>query len=95
MPDWDNWVPAGERTGLNVGQYKADVRGIFDEAAATYDRSGVKFFTPMGSRLAELVGPSVGDRVLDIGCGRGACLFAMADAVGPNGRLPASTSPRR
>jgi len=67
--------------------YKAGVAETFNRVAATYDRSGVEFFTPMGRRLVELVAPPTGGRVLDIGCGRGACLFPAADSVGPNGEV--------
>lgn len=65
--------------------YKTTVAAAFDRAAASYDRLGVEFFTPMGRRLVERAAPKPGDRVLDIGCGRGACLFPAAAAVGPDG----------
>lgn len=67
--------------------YKAEVTAAFNRAAATYDQLGVEFFTPMGSRLIERAGPQPGQRVLDIGCGRGACLFPAAELVGPEGRV--------
>jgi O-methyltransferase/aklanonic acid methyltransferase len=72
---------------MDTVSYKSDVTNVFNRAAATYDRSGVEFFTPMGRRLVELVAPQAGSSVLDIGCGRGACLFPAAAAVGPTGRL--------
>lgn len=65
--------------------YKKTVAAAFDRAAATYDRMGVEFFTPMGRRLVERAAPVPGERVLDVGCGRGACLFPVADAVLPGG----------
>ncbi len=67
--------------------YKAGVTEVFNRAAARYDQAGVEFFTPMGRRLVELVGASPGDRVLDVGCGLGACVFPAAEAVGPGGRV--------
>lgn len=70
----------------DAASFKSRVIDVFDRAAASYDQ-GVEFFTPMGARLVELVAPRVGGRVLDIGCGRGACLFPAAAAVGGAGRV--------
>ncbi|EGX60533.1 type 11 methyltransferase [Streptomyces zinciresistens K42] len=66
-------------------KYKSTVTEAFNKAAATYDQMGVEFFTPMGRRLVERVSPCPGERVLDVGCGRGAVLFEAADRVGPSG----------
>ncbi|WUH98279.1 methyltransferase domain-containing protein [Spirillospora sp. NBC_00431] len=73
--------------GLDSGAYKATVAETFDRAAARYDRMGVEFFTPMGRRLIELADPRPGERVLDVGCGRGAALFPAAERVGDAGRV--------
>ncbi|MEU4353306.1 class I SAM-dependent methyltransferase [Streptomyces virginiae] len=67
--------------------YKAHVTAAFDRAAGSYDRMGVTFFTPMGRRLVERAAPQPGQRVLDVGCGRGACLFHAAALVGDQGRV--------
>lgn len=72
---------------MDSAKYKTAVAAAFNKAAATYDRAGVEFFTPMGRRLIEMVAPRRGDRVLDIGCGRGASLFPAAAAVGPAGHV--------
>jgi O-methyltransferase/aklanonic acid methyltransferase len=72
---------------MDTTSYKSAVTNAFHRAAADYDQAGVSFFSPMGRRLVELVGPGPGQRVLDIGCGRGACLFPAATAVGPTGRV--------
>ncbi|MGH3770139.1 MAG: methyltransferase domain-containing protein [Pseudonocardiaceae bacterium] len=72
---------------MGAAGYKAEVTDVFNHAAATYDRLGVEFFTPMGRRLVELITPQVGGRVLDVGCGRGAYLFPAAAAVGAAGHL--------
>ncbi|SEK20411.1 Ubiquinone/menaquinone biosynthesis C-methylase UbiE [Streptacidiphilus jiangxiensis] len=57
----------------------------FDLVADTYGTVDAEFFRSSGSRLVELAGLRLGDRVLDVGCGRGAVLFAAATAVGPDG----------
>lgn len=64
-----------------------EVAAVFDRAADTYDTVGVPWFRPIAAGLvAELaVGP--GERVLDIGCGRGAALIPLAAAAGPTGRV--------
>jgi O-methyltransferase/aklanonic acid methyltransferase len=69
-----------------AANFKSRVTDVFNDAAPKYDR-GVEFFTPMGARLVELVAPRSGGRVLDIGCGRGACLFPAATAVGATGQV--------
>jgi SAM-dependent methyltransferase len=61
------------------------VAAIFDRAAESYDRVGVDMFQPIAARLVEELQPKVGERVVDMGCGRGAALFPLAAAVGPTG----------
>jgi O-methyltransferase / aklanonic acid methyltransferase len=72
---------------MDTKAYKATVTQAFNQAAGSYDRMGVEFFTPMGRRLVERAGPGPGQRVLDIGCGRGAALFPAAERVGPDGHV--------
>ena len=66
-------------------EMKAGVAGVFDRAAATYDQVGVDFFQPLGRFLVSRTDPRPGERVLDVGCGRGASAIPAADAVGPTG----------
>jgi len=63
------------------------VAGVFDRAAPTYDQIGVRFFQPAGADLVTAAELNRGDRVLDVGCGRGASLFPAAAAVGPEGAV--------
>ena len=65
----------------------AGVIGVFDRVADTYDAVGVEWFGPIAGGLVQQLGPAAGERALDIGCGRGAALFPLAEAVGPTGHL--------
>jgi ubiquinone/menaquinone biosynthesis C-methylase UbiE len=66
---------------------KRGIEGIFDRGADTYDQIGVDFFTPAARDLVAKAELRPGERVLDLGTGRGAALFAAAEAVGPTGRV--------
>lgn len=66
---------------------KRGIAGVFDRGAEAYDRVGVDFFTPPARDLVTRVALHDGERVLDLGTGRGAALFAAVDAVGPAGRV--------
>lgn len=70
---------------MDSALYKTKVTDAFNEAAATYDRLGVEFFTPMGRRLVGLAAPQPGQRLLDVGCGLGATLLPAATEIGPEG----------
>ena len=63
----------------------AGVAGVFDRAADTYDAVGVPWFGPIASGLVDELAVTAGERVLDIGCGRGAALRPLAEATGPTG----------
>ncbi|EEP73623.1 methyltransferase type 11 [Micromonospora sp. ATCC 39149] len=61
------------------------------QVAEAYDRVADAFAddpltTPVARRLIDFVGLTAGQRVLDIGCGRGAVLLQAAAVVGPTGR---------
>ncbi|HEV1996881.1 MAG TPA: class I SAM-dependent methyltransferase [Candidatus Dormibacteraeota bacterium] len=59
---------------------------IFNRAASTYDRV-VPMFAQFGQRTVEASPLRMGDRVLDIACGRGATLFPALEKVGPRGHV--------
>lgn len=64
---------------------KADIARGFDLVADSFDTVHGTFVNATGARLVQHAGLHPGDRVLDLGCGRGAVLLAAADAVGPDG----------
>ena len=63
------------------------IAGVFDRAADTYDEVGVPWFGPIAQGLVEELAVQPGERVLDIGCGRGAALIPLALAAGPDGSV--------
>lgn len=66
---------------------RARVAATFNEVAEEYDQGGVAWFAPIARRLVECLAPRPGERALDIGCGRGAALFELAEAVGTSGAV--------
>ncbi|AHH99318.1 hypothetical protein GCM10010174_50770 [Kutzneria viridogrisea] len=67
--------------------YQESVAGAFDRSAESYDAVGVEFFQVFARQLLDDLVVRQGDRVLDVGCGRGAVLFPAAELVGPNGSV--------
>jgi ubiquinone/menaquinone biosynthesis C-methylase UbiE len=65
---------------------KRGIEGVFDRGAESYDQVGVDFFTPAARDLVAHANLQPGERVLDVGTGRGAVLFEAAEQVGPTGR---------
>jgi len=63
------------------------VAAIFDGVAATYESVGVPWFQPIAERLVQELAPAAGERALDIGSGRGAALFPLAEVVGSSGHV--------
>ena len=68
-------------------QHRARVIQIYDAVAAEYDQVGPAFYAMNGVALVARLELGSGERVLDAGCGRGACLIPAAQAVGPAGHV--------
>ncbi len=63
------------------------IGSLFDLVAPVYDAVGVDYFSAFGRTLVDDLAIAPGERVLDVGCGRGAALFPLAERVGPTGRV--------
>ena len=58
---------------------------IWDKVAVDFGKVGPKYWNDFGNRLVELSRINKGAKVLDIGMGRGASLFAAIDKIGKDG----------
>jgi ubiquinone/menaquinone biosynthesis C-methylase UbiE len=63
----------------------SEIGRLFDAVAAGYDQTGVRFFGEIADRLVAELDPQVGERCLDVGCGRGAVASRLLARVGPQG----------
>jgi ubiquinone/menaquinone biosynthesis C-methylase UbiE len=66
-------------------QAKTQIVGVFNRSAGTYGQGVADFVRAAGADLVAAAGLLPGQRVLDVGCGRGATLFPASAAVGPDG----------
>ncbi|GAC1419250.1 MAG: hypothetical protein NVSMB57_13640 [Actinomycetota bacterium] len=76
---------AAHRYVDRVTDIRAALAGVFDRASDAYDSVGVDFFSIFGRELVQDAKLEPGERVLDVGCGRGAVLFPAAEHVGAEG----------
>ena len=66
---------------------KRAVIEVFDEVAAGYDSPALRFFPFSADRVVARLKPPPGSKVLDAATGTGALAVALAQAVGPTGRV--------
>ena len=68
---------------------KQRVAALFSLISDGYDQGGVEFFSTFGAALVAFADLRPGERVLDVGSGRGAVTFPAAEAVGESGHVEA------
>ena len=71
----------------------SQVAALFDLLSDSYDDVGVPFFQLIARDLLDAMPPRVGERWLDVGCGRGAVLLQVAQRVRPAGAVGTDLSP--
>lgn len=76
----------GETSPLDVTYADPTGPSSWDHVAPVYDRT-VAYFGPLGRAIVDAVAPNTGERVLDVGAGRGASLVPAAERVGAAGRV--------
>ena len=67
----------------------AEVAAMFDRLSPTYDQTGVPYYAVIARGLVDRLHVRPGERALDVGAGRGAATFPLAEAVGEGGHVDA------
>jgi ubiquinone/menaquinone biosynthesis C-methylase UbiE len=80
------WAVTETRPPVPGGDPRVRNARLFDDLADSYDEVGVEFFGPIARGLVDALAPAPGERVADLGCGKGAFLLPAARAVGSGGR---------
>lgn len=70
-------------------QIKQDIKRTFDLAAAGYDTPAMRYFPFSADFLAAGLKPKRGEKVLDVASGTGMAAIAIAQMLGPEGRVQA------
>lgn len=69
-----------------LGDRAKRVGAMFDAIAPSYE-TVVPWFRPIADRLVDELAPHQREHVLDMGCGTGAVVLALNEAVGDHGRI--------
>lgn len=78
---------SNDNTELEKQAFKERMVGTFSRAAEFYGQNGPSIFTFFGNKVVEYAQIEPGTAVLDMACGRGACLFPASEKVGKTGRV--------
>jgi ubiquinone/menaquinone biosynthesis C-methylase UbiE len=70
-----------------VAEHKEKVIRVFDTVASVYDNPALRFFPFCADAMVAQLKPRRGAEVLDVATGTGALAAALAQAVGPEGRV--------
>lgn len=74
-------------TAADAEAQRRAVVSLFDEVAAGYDSPALRFFPFSADRAVARLRPPPGAKVLDVATGTGALAVALAQTVGPQGRV--------
>lgn len=85
MPD--SPASAAERGVLRVLTTKSETQAFYDKIAHIYDMMSEKTEGPLKQQGLGKLAAKPGERILEIGFGTGHCLTALAESVGPSGRV--------
>lgn len=72
---------------LRVTRTHGEIRRFYDRLSGVYDLLAARFETPLITRALAALDARPGERLLEIGCGTGHALAALAEAVGPSGTV--------
>lgn len=70
-------------------QIKQGIKRTFDLVASGYDTPAMRYFPFSADYLAHTLQAKQGERVLDVACGTGMAAMAIAQMLGPKGRVQA------
>lgn len=77
----------GQSDVLRVLQSKEETKAFYNKISKVYDFLSERTEQPVREAGLHLLGAMPGERLLEIGFGTGHCLAALAEAVGPSGKV--------